>query len=441
MKMTGSRRVAVGAALLLVACAAEDPVADDMPSQTSPSELGGDGAGAAGGPGAAAAGRAGAADVAEPAETEDEPEPAPDGTPTAAPIVRVFLPALPTALDFDLRAKDIVVLRQSPSRIDACTTAGCRVAAVPNQMPREDATRTNASLAVAETSGTSSPTVLVGQKGSGKCFEDCTKDDPSLPGLYGVFPGAGAPAVPPKRIGSTLPLVFAKAFRATDGWLIGGRNAWAVARSSNNESLTCQSSGVFRQTSLATFAPSSLERGCSGPTSKPIPFVFAAATTEAGRFGYGAANGDLVDLTSGSKVGLVATSLAITANAPAAADAFALTPTTPRGSVATFDSFAPSAPQNVYFPGIVAGASLFATTQHVAFVAPPAPGAGTSPPAVALHVCSAKSLLTSTCRPTVVRLPLHTVTRVRTRGASLFVLGDVAGTPRLVKVTFPALPN
>jgi len=385
------------ATLTLVACGAE-PSSPDAP---------------------AAPANGAATPLATSSPADERPAPAADDTTTLAaarPAVAVVLDAAPGALDFDLRGSDVFVLRAVA--IDRCSSAGCAVALNGAHMPPTTATQANASLAI-----TTDGTILVAQKGSAKCYDDCTIDEPTLPGLFAV----GATKAP-TRLAATMPLAFAKAFRETDGWLVGRADAWAVEQSWNNESFTIQGgeSFVWKDDHVTAL---SLGRGYNGPSTRALPFVFAQATTLAGPAGYANTNGALTDLASRAAVapGFVAQAAAVTANAPASATLVVHGRDASDGLVTLFDAYAPKGGTDVAFPGITPTDGLFATTAHIAFFAADEG---------AIHACTTHDVASGTCHPTTIATGLESIVRVRTRGDQAYVLGLVGGTPRLVLVTF-----
>ena len=350
------------------------------------------------------------------------------GTPTG---VETVIDALPGAIDFDTRANDVLVLRSGPSRVDACDRAGCYSVVTTPGMPSESATQTNASLAItSEGSGTSAK-FLVAQKGRAACALDCTTDSSSLPGLYYLLGDDH-----PRRLTATVPLVYAKAFRATDGWLVGRGHAWAVDQHYNNEDFTKGRTTIYLSfgstLSLTTLDRTLMQPGAAHPT---LPFVFAQTMTNAGPLGYGnaylGANGALVDASAGASARLGLGFVAETATATTDEPTTVISRSTiaKAGTVSTFDALTGRGVEDVSFPGIGPGDTLLATSAHVAYYTP-------TSTSVTLRSCTRAALVGGTCQPMTIRLPLDSVIRVRTRDDSVLVLGASAGVPRLVRVVF-----
>jgi len=363
-----------------------------------------------------------------PVPTITVPEEPPTAGTRTTPELEIIASGLNDAIDFDVRGADVIVLRASPSRIESCSNGACSPLVGSAQMPAEDASqeasRSNASLAFV--GATAAPAILVAQKGWNKCGVDCTNDIVSQAGLYSVRADAA-----PTRRGSTIPLVFAKAARGTDGWLVGRGKAWAVSARSNNEGPQSEFAAiVFRQNPIAI--PLALEsatflRGHFGAGAPLQPFTFVAATTPAGEGGYVGASDGFIDIASGTKTDFAPTAATITTNNPVNASVFFRREDTADGVVMTFANFGAHTPREVAFPGLSSAASLDANDAQVGFISP----AGS----VALHVCEVAALLGGTCAPSRVTLPLSRVIRVRASGSAFWVMGTMEGKPAIVKVT------
>ena len=336
----------------------------------------------------------------------------PGATAPGAPVV-TLLASLPKALDFEVRGADTLVLYAN--RIEACTTAGCTVEVSGARMPPTSPTQASASLGLMPGN-----TLLVAQKGTEKCSDACTTDSARLPGIYAVSATAA-----PRRIATTMPLTFAKAFRETDGWLVGSGRSFAVASSWNNEDFTHEAGTMVAQ-GIAGIGTTALSRGTAGPLRKTLPFVFVGASAMGipSFANTGASFQPVPELAEFDGHAVAASATATTDASPVlvlhAVD-------TPDGDVFLAPAENPKAITSSKFPGLTGIDELVGTTTRIAAY-DPAKGA--------LRTCTIEALHAVTCQPVTTATGLDRIVRVRAVDDSLYVLGLVSGTPRLVKVTF-----
>lgn len=335
------------------------------------------------------------------------------------------------AVDFDLEGADrIVLLRRSPSRIDACTGGTCRPHVRGSSMPKERATPAtgetaavyeNASLAFVRETGA----LIVAQSGTGKCFEDCTSHTLSEAAIYAV--GAGAA---PTWLAQAVPLTYAKAFRATNGWLVGDTGyGWALEQRANNEYVTVESTLVVAPLPRGALATTSHGRGSQGPMGRrPSPFAFLATTTPSGSVGWVGEAGAFGDATSSEYVDAAPLSAAIPTTSPLAQNVWYVAAEQPAGRVSTFANGIAPSPGTRPFDGIDAASKLVATARDVAY--------WKDGPNLAFHVCAASALADGTCNPRILATPFSKVIRTRAQGDSLLVLGEAGGTRSILRVTF-----
>jgi len=371
-------------------------------------------------------------------------------------VVETVANAISDAIDFDLRPDDVLYLRANPSRIDACKGLVCVPLVDTTRMPAEHErdesapdipTRSNASIAyLPEIQHPGSSYVLVAQRGVDTCSggtAECGVDSPRglvvPPGLYSV-PTGGSGAIgglSTRRWTATVALTTGKSGRATDGFLVGRAETWAVAQVVSNESPPAEFTSVFTTNSASGLDVHrlTLDRGYF-PSGSIQPFVFAATTTPRGAGGYAGADRDFVDIADGgSRAGFIPTHAAVTTNDPGAASVFARGLDTPPDMILAFRNASPVVVDTFPYPGLNKDASiLVATDRHVAFFGPVDGDGGR---AITIHACLAADILARRCIPAIADLPIETIIRVRSRGPSLYVLGKALGTPRLLRVTFP----
>lgn len=365
----------------------------------------------------------------------------PDADATALPVkptVDTILTGVDDAIDFDVRPSDLVLLRTSPSRIDDCPSAkgtagaSCTSLVASGSMPTDaDAGSFEGALhrgntSIAYVGSTNPPALLLAQGGSEGCAMNCTTDDLTAPGLFRISIGAvviGAPV----RVSTTVPLFFAKAYRTSDGWLVGRGTSFAVAQAHNNEQFDIQGTSTFTVTDDAV-ATHRYERGYFGPPGSYVqPFVFAAATTSIGIGGYAGAYDDLVDVANYTAIGIIPATAAATA-IDGNADLFVRAKDTANDVALTLQTQGPQTLAPAKIPGLTVAMSLFATASYVGFYDPAAASA-------TLHICRVTDVKAAKCSPTDVALPLTAITRMRAVGDSLWILGPAVGKPTVVRVT------
>jgi hypothetical protein len=351
----------------------------------------------------------------------------------ASLTLEVVLPDLPGALDFDLKEANILLLRANPaSRVETCAGATCTVLIPHARMPPEDATRTAASLAHLE----AHRALWIAQKGNEKCFATCTADNPSSAALYTMF--LDNDPITMRREEPTVPLEFAKAYRSTDGWLVGRGAAWALGQEYNDERFAMYSTAVFAWDTTAIFPAGklTLDRSFSGPGGKWQDFVFVAGSTQRGDRGYAGASDDFIDVAAPTvRRGVVPTLAAMTTSDSAAADVFVRSSTTAADTILHFRNYGGVVTTRP-FAGIDEKATNLVTTdRYVGYIHPIAADGGGP---LELSVCTAAEVVERTCTPAKVPLPFSSITRIRTRADALWILGQSPGvSPRIVRLTLP----
>lgn len=371
--------------------------------------------------------------AAPPAQPAAPPATPPAAPPPPASTIETVLTGIDDVIDFDVREADIVVLRTTPSRIDACSAGACAPLVATDAMPTEfpgtlkypPNQYLNASIAYVATPG--APTLVVAQSGINQCAATCPTDYSGQAGLYTIALGAAGPTAP-QRVSTTMPLVYAKAYRKTDGKLVGRGGTFAVQQVANNEAGDLGYATVFTVSGASTVDTHRYDRTTFSPGQGYFtePFLFAAATTPNGFGGYTAAYGDLVDVSAYTAVGVKPTVLAA-----AAVDADAAVVTraaaTPDGKVLVFQSMTGGAPAAHDFAGVTATSTLLATATQIAWF-------DASATSISLHVCPIASVTADTCAPREIALGATAILRTRVVGDVVYVLATVGGKPTITKV-------
>lgn len=353
--------------------------------------------------------------------------------PQASVTVTTVLANMTDAVDFGVRPRlndfKVLLLRSTPSRVEACTLTGqCTVEIGNAQMPGQFE---NASMAVnagydpaASGYGGLFWSIFVAQKGNDTCATDCDSPLANGPGLFEVAAGRS-----PRRFDTTLPHTFGKAFRRTNGWLETATQAAgdvvALAQESNNEDFTAAWTTVW------TFDDTNNPRVLKGPQQlytrgggrNPLqPFVVGGTS-----HGYVGASGGLFSM----EVGLRAVEGTPTSITSDVGNVWVARDGTP-GQLAIIPTAPIAVPATLPFAGVTSSSKLF-EWNHALLSYTDAPTA--SP--IILY-CDKDHVAARDCSaPKKVTLPIDQIVRLHEGQGSLLVLGKVGARFVLLRVTPP----